>query len=183
MLFYTKFFALFLISFPILASGGSIKGKVTDKSTSEALIGANVVVQSQQIGAATDINGLYIIKDVPAGTYTIKASYVGYKPIEQKNVVIKNFQVVELNFELESDFTLAECIVVSERPLMIQSSTNCCRVISSENISSINVRGGRSSEVGYYVEELTYQVGGYNACFGPEHNTEEYSKISENIFK
>ncbi len=163
MSFFTKFFVLLFISFPLLASGGSIKGKVTDKATKEALIGANVVVQSKQIGAASDINGFYIIKNIPAGTYTIKASYVGYEPVEQKDVVVKNFQVVEVNFELESDFTLAECIVIEKRPLIEKSSTNACRIISSEGIQ--------------------FQVGGYTACYRPDHNTEEYSKINENIFK
>ena len=79
MSFFTKFLVLLLFSFPLFAGGGSIKGKVTDKTTTEALIGANVVVQFEQWGAATDLNGFYIIKNIPAGTYTIKASYVGYE--------------------------------------------------------------------------------------------------------
>lgn len=206
MSFYTKFFALLFISFPLLASGGSIKGKVTDKSTSEALIGANVVVQFQQIGAATDIDGLYIIKDIPAGTYTIKASYVGYNPVEQKDVVVKNFQIVELNFELESDFTLAECIVIEKRPLIEKSSTNACKIISSDQINNLpirglnnniplqsgvviqngstNVRGGRGDETGYYVEGVQIQAGGYEACYSQiKTNTEEYAEVDENVFK
>ena len=172
MSFFTKFFVLLLISFPLFANGGSIKGKVTDKSTSEALIGANVVVQSTQIGAATDLDGIYQIKNIPAGTYTVKASYVGYKPVEQKDVTIRNFQVVELNFELESDFTLAECIVISQKPLINKSTTSCCRVISSESISTFYVRGGISTD-------NPFQVG----CYDPNFNTEEYSNIEENIFK
>ena len=174
MSFFTKFFVLLLISFPLFASSGSIKGKVTDKATSEALIGANVVIQSLQIGAATDTDGLYQINNIPAGTYTVKASYVGYKPVEQKDVVVKNFQVVELNFELDADFTLAECIVVCERPILNMNSTNSCKIISSEEIknlpvkginnltslqggvvvdnSTINVRGGRGGEVLYMID-------------------------------
>jgi len=204
MSFFTKFLVLLLFSFPLFA--GCIKGKVTDKTTTEALIGANVVVQSEQWGAATDINGFYIIKNIPAGTYTIKASYVGYEPSEQKNVVVKNFQVVELNFELESDFTLAECIVVSERPLIEKSNTNACRVISSEQISklpvrgidnivplqsgvvsndaTIHIRGGRSSEVSYVIDGVPVQVAGYEACYSYiKANTEEYEIIDENVFK
>ncbi len=169
MLFFTKFFAILLLSVPLFANG-TLKGKVTDKSTNEALIGANVIVLNQSWGAATDVDGFYEIKNIPAGNYTIKASFVGYAPFEKKDVTIKNFQVVELDFELETDFTLAECIVVCERPI-IQMSTNSCRVISNNN-SQIYVRGGRSSEV-------LYLAGGYDAKF----NTEEYSKINENNFK
>jgi Ca-activated chloride channel family protein len=203
MSFFTKFFVLLLISFPLFASGGNIKGKVTDKATAEVLIGANVVVQSTQIGAATDLNGFYIIKDIPAGTYTIKASYVGYKFFEQKDVVVKNFQVVELNFELESDFTLSECIVIEKRPLIEKSSTNACKIISSDQINNLpirglnnnislqsgvviqngstGVRGGRLDES--CIEGITFQAGGYEACYSHiKPNTEEYAEVVENVF-
>lgn len=170
MLFFTKFFAILLLSVPLFANG-ILKGKVTDKATGEALIGANVVIVNQQWGAATDINGYYEIKNIPAGTYSIKATYVGYEPFEKKEVVIKNFQVVELNFELETNFTVAECIVVSERPLMKISSTNTCRIVDNNN-SQIYVRGGRGSEVLFFIDGSA-----------PNFNTEEYSKIDENIFK
>ncbi|MFZ1517669.1 MAG: von Willebrand factor type A domain-containing protein, partial [Ignavibacteriaceae bacterium] len=205
MSFFTKFFVLLLISFPLFAGGGSIKGKVTDKATTEALIGANVVIQSLQTGAATDIDGLYEIKNIPAGTYTIKASYVGYESFEHKDVVLKNFQVVELNFELESDFILQEIVVVDKK-YFEQKSTNTCKVISSDEIKNlpvrgidnliplqsgvvvqdknIFVRGARSDETGYYVEGVPVQVAGYEACYSYiKPNTEEYEKVDENVFK
>jgi Ca-activated chloride channel family protein len=205
MSFFTKFFVLLLISFPLFASGGNIKGKVTDKATAEALIGANVVIHSLQTGAATDLNGFYIIKDIPAGTYTIKASYVGYKSFEQKDVVVKNFQVVELNFELESDFILEEIVVVDKK-YFEQKSTNTCKVISSDEIKSLPVRGvnnlitlqsgvvtqnespfvrgGRMDETGYFVDGVQIQAGGYEACYSYiKPNSEEYEKVDENVFK
>lgn len=205
MSFFTKFFVLLLISFPLFASSGSIKGKVTDKVTSETLIGANVIVVNQSWGAATDIDGNYEIKNIPAGTYNVKASYVGYKPIEQKDVIIKNFQVVELNFELESDFTLSEIVVVDQK-YFEQKATNTCKVISSDEIKNlpvkgidnliplqsgvvvqdknIFVRGGRMDETGYYVEGIPVQVAGYEACYSYiKTNAEEYEQVDENVFK
>jgi Ca-activated chloride channel homolog len=205
MSFFTKFFVLLLISFPLFASSGSIKGKVTDKASSEALIGANVVIQSLQIGAATDTDGLYQIKNIPAGTYTVKASYVGYKPVEQKDVVVKNFQVVELNFELDADFTLCEIVVVDQK-YFEQKATNTCKVISSDEIknlpikgidnliplqggvvvdnSTINVRGGRGGEVLYMIEGVPTNVAGYEACYSYiRPNSEEYEQVDENVFK
>ena len=205
MSFFTKFFVLLLISFPLFASSGSIRGKVTDKATGEALIGANVVIQGLQTGAATDIDGNYEIKNISVGTYTVKASYVGYKPVEQKDVIIKNFQVVELNFELDADFTLCEIVVVDQK-YFEQKSTNTCKVISSENIqnlpmsgvnnltslqsgvvtnnATINVRGGRSDEVLYMIEGVPTNVSGYEACYSYiKPNSEEYEQVDENVFK
>ena len=205
MSFFTKFFVLLLISFPLFASSGSIRGKVTDKATGEALIGANVVIQGLQTGAATDIDGNYEIKNISVGTYTVKASYVGYKPVEQKDVIIKNFQVVELNFELDADFTLCEIVVVDQK-YFEQKSTNTCKVISSEDIqnlpmsgvnnltslqsgvitnnATINIRGGRGDEVLYMIEGLPTNVGGYEACYSYiKPNSEEYEQVDENVFK
>lgn len=57
---------------------GSITGKVTDASSGEALIGANVVVEGTSLGGATDINGDYAIDNVDDGSYTVIVSYIGY---------------------------------------------------------------------------------------------------------
>ena len=206
MSFFTKFFVLLLYSLPLFAGSGSIKGKVTDKATGEALIGANVVVQSQSWGAATNIDGFFEIKNIPAGTYTIKASYVGYASLEKTDVVVKNFQVLEINFELETDFMLSECVVISERPLISKSSTNCTRVISSDQIkklpvkgvtniqslqsgvatnnATINIRGGRGSEVLYIIDGVPNKVAGYDARYSYiKPNSEEYEQVDENVFK
>ncbi|MDP6821131.1 MAG: TonB-dependent receptor [Candidatus Marinimicrobia bacterium] len=63
------------------ASGqnGIISGFVTDSSSGEALIGANVVLIESGKGMATEMNGYYIIQGVSEGTYTLMVSYVGFK--------------------------------------------------------------------------------------------------------
>lgn len=60
---------------------GAVKGTVTDRKTGEPLIGCNVVLrQNGQIitGARTDFDGVYTIKGVKAGTYSVEFSYIGY---------------------------------------------------------------------------------------------------------
>ena len=63
---------------PIVLWGQSVTGTVTDAETSEPLVGANVVVQGTDVGAATDETGTYSVS-VGAGTYTIAASVIGYE--------------------------------------------------------------------------------------------------------
>ena len=73
---------LILISFIFsFASGqnGIISGFVTDSSSGESLIGANVVLTESGQGMATEMNGYYIIQGVAEGTYTLMVSYVGFK--------------------------------------------------------------------------------------------------------
>ena len=80
------------------ALAGTIAGKVTAKSTGEALMGANVYLKGTTIGAATDEEGMYLIK-VDDGNYTIVCDYVGYS-VEQADVIVSG--------DLKYDFTLTE---------------------------------------------------------------------------
>ncbi|HHM24006.1 MAG TPA: carboxypeptidase-like regulatory domain-containing protein, partial [Bacteroidetes bacterium] len=48
---------------------GRIAGVVVDKQTGEPLPGANVIVEGTSWGAATDLNGEFIIHNIPAGVY------------------------------------------------------------------------------------------------------------------
>jgi iron complex outermembrane receptor protein len=75
-----------------------IKGKVTDATTGEPLIGANVVYASGK-GTTADLDGNYSIKIDQNGAYTITCSFVGYLPEERKITV--NGRSLELNFNLK----------------------------------------------------------------------------------
>lgn len=193
----TVLFLLLLSVSPTLANGGTIKGRVTDKDTKEPLIGANIVVHGYNWGAATDFNGFYEIKNIPAGTYTFKASYIGYESIEKKGIIIKNFQTVDLDFQLETDFVLQDIVVVDSKYKEVKA-TNTVKVMNASEISRLPVRGisnmqslqsgvvvegGREQINNYYIDRINFVVGGYSACYGNTHNTEEYGKINENIFK
>ncbi len=82
--FYIKFV---LLLFPLLinnisAQSVTLKGTVVDSISNEILIGANVILVGTSIGTASDKNGKFIIRNVPAGAYKIRATYVGYKENE-----------------------------------------------------------------------------------------------------
>ena len=57
-----------------------ITGTVVD-NTGEPVIGANVVVKGTTLGSITDMDGKFIIEDVPSNG-TLQISYIGYKSIE-----------------------------------------------------------------------------------------------------
>ena len=76
-----------LTGFWATAQTGTIQGVIKEKTTGMGLPGASVVIDGTTIGAMTDINGNYEIKNVKPGTYVLKASYVGFvtdlsKPIQ-----------------------------------------------------------------------------------------------------
>ena len=78
----------------------TIKGIVLDKEFKEPLIGANVILLDTNLGAVTDIEGLYIIKNIPRGTYSVRASYVGYNTQVKDNFVLKSNDTLSIAFEL-----------------------------------------------------------------------------------
>lgn len=57
---------------------GAITGKVVDANTGENIIGANVLIEGTSIGAATDIEGKYFIKNVEPGKHTLVISFISY---------------------------------------------------------------------------------------------------------
>ena len=86
------------------AQSGIISGFISDSSSAEALIGANVILQETGQGMATDINGYYIIQDITPGDYVLMVSYVGFK-IRKENVKISAGESIKL------DISLAEKVV------------------------------------------------------------------------
>ena len=62
---------MILFSGVLLAQNGTIRGTVYDKSSGEPVLFTNVYVEELETGASTDVNGLYQIGPIPAGTYTV----------------------------------------------------------------------------------------------------------------
>lgn len=61
----------------------SVKGKVSDSETGDALLGASVYLAGQSGGTVTDEAGAFVLSDVAADDYTLIISFAGYETIEQ----------------------------------------------------------------------------------------------------
>jgi outer membrane receptor for ferrienterochelin and colicins len=115
---YLLFSFLFIISInTIFAQNSSVKIKLEDAISHEALIGATVRLKSNsKIGASADVNGIAELKNVPAGKQTFEATFVGY---EEKEFVVelpltseKQPFVVEMS---QSKEAIEEVIVTASR--------------------------------------------------------------------
>jgi TonB-dependent receptor len=74
-----------LLIFPTLVlAQGTIRGLVSDATSGDALVGANILVKGTALGAATDLYGKYRITNVTPGEHTLRVTYVGYKTKEVK---------------------------------------------------------------------------------------------------
>ena len=124
----------------LLAQTGTITGEVRDADTGESLPGANVVIDGTTIGVATDVDGRYTLRNVPAGSQTVVVRYLGYRFTEEQ-VELDEEERLVLNIDLVSDMIEGDEIFVvarqrgQARSLTRQrQSVNIRSVISSEQM-------------------------------------------------
>jgi len=135
---------LFFMVQPLLAQGsGTIKGRVVDQATGDALPGAIVVVVNTTIGASTNLDGEFTLRFVPAGTQALKASYVGYDPITRE-VTVTADATLEQEFRLVPHAIMGKEVVVTAQARGQQAAINqqlaatgISNVVSEERIQEL----------------------------------------------
>ena len=131
------FIAIFLsISLqPVLAAGtGTLKGKVLDKETKGALTGANMIIKGTSLGAATDLDGNYLIRNIPAGQITLEISYIGYSTIDVPLKISEN-ETLQKDFYLEPTSLTGKTVVVTAQAQGQLSAIN--QQLSSDKIVNV----------------------------------------------
>ncbi len=116
---------------------GKIAGVVRDARTGEPLPGVNIVVVGTMMGASTDEDGRYFIINVPPGTYSLQASFIGYKTVTKTGVRVQVEFTTEVNFDLEPTVIEGEAVtVVAERPLVEKTLTHTKTTIGVEELDN-----------------------------------------------
>ena len=178
---FLKLFGIMAIFSMVLTAGqtGKITGKVLDKETGNPLPGVNVLLEGTSMGAATDANGEFYVMEVPPGLYNVQFSFIGYTSLNISNVrstvdLTTNMGTITLEPEVIEGEAVS---VTAEKPLIEVNATNEVRVVRSEDIKnlplrgvtnvvalqtsvvddegSLHIRGGRSEEVAYYTDGVS----------------------------
>ena len=172
-----KILLLILLAPFIIYSGttGKLAGTIKDSQTGEALVGANVIIEGTNFGAATNVNGEYVILNISPGKYNVKFSFIGYETTIMQDVSITVDQTTILQIVLNPQtIQVDEVIVTARTPLIQKDVTSSISVITREEIeslpvasftellslqagvsgsgSNLHVRGGRSNEVAYMID-------------------------------
>ncbi len=182
------FSLLFVFTFSLFAgTTGKIVGVVQDASTGEPLPGVNILIEGTSMGAATDVDGSYLIMGVPPGTYTLRATMIGYNDVVVSNVRVNVDKTTRIDFKLrQTVLELGETVeVVAERPIVKKDVTSTESNISSDVIANLPVenfsdvvnlqagvveghfRGGRLGEVAYMIDGIPVNDV-YSGSFGIE---------------
>jgi len=135
-LFITFFFLILgIISSDLPAAPKAIIiGTVKDAKSGEALWGANIIIIGTSFGSSTDLNGKYRITNVPFGSYTLRATYIGYKQ-QDVPLEITSENTIEINFAMESDVIKGEAVVVTSQRQGQMAAIN--QQINSDAITNI----------------------------------------------
>lgn len=190
-----SFFSMMLLSIFSLAqqspsSSGSIYGKITDKTTNEEIPFAAVFLyinDTAKVGATTtDMTGSYRFKNLTAGLYKIKTTYVGYKAQAISKIKVLDHTATETNISLSNDGAhLDEVQIVNyKQPVAAYDLKSGSTVTREEyqNMATRNVNKVASTTAGVY-KKSRYDMRGGRVTPTPEYNTEEYSRIYDNEFK
>ncbi len=155
---------------------GKISGRVIDKESGEGLPGANVIVAGTALGAATDLDGYYIIINIPPGVYKLTFSVIGYQLVNVAGIKVNVDRTTTQNVALVTEVLAGDEVVIeAERPLVEMDRTSTASYVDAETIRDLPVqevsqiiqlqagvvtgsggemhfRGGRSREVAYLVD-------------------------------
>lgn len=137
---------------------GEIIGLVRDQESHQPLVGTNILVIGTERGAASDENGRFRIHDVQPGTYSLKASIIGYKTLIRTDVVVTSGRKSQVVMEMsESILSLGEVTVRAEYFAKPQELTTSARALSFEEVRR---SPGSSGDVSRVVVSLPGVVSG-----------------------
>ncbi len=177
-----KIIALWIILLITLQAGttGKITGRITDATNGEPIFGASVIIVGTTQGAATDVDGNFVILNVRPGVYTLRITSIGYNNVVVEEVRVAVDQTTQVSAQLTStDITMDEVVVTATTPLVQKDQTGSISVMTRDEIESLpvasftdilgmqagvvssngglNIRGGRSNEVAYMVDGMYVQ--------------------------
>ncbi len=191
----TTILVMVLLSASLLFSGttGKIAGVVTDAETDAPLPGVNVVIEGTALGAATNLQGYYVILNVPPGVYTLKASMMGYSTETIVNVRVNIDLTTTINFKLKTQVLMGEEVtIVAERPVVQADISSSIANIQSEQIAALpvqnisdvvgiqagvlglSIRGGSTEEAAFLLDGFTLR---------DERTNQPYSAVSLSSIK
>jgi len=170
-------FAVLIPAILFAGTTGKIVGKITDKSTGEPLIGANIILSGTSMGASTDEAGDYIIINIPPGTYNLDVIYIGYATTTIKGVQVNVDRTSKVDFSITSEAISAESVIISaERPVIEMDRTHTASIVNARTFETMPVtelseiitlqsgvvssggelhfRGGRAREVAYLIDGI-----------------------------
>ncbi|MCK4289164.1 MAG: TonB-dependent receptor, partial [Bacteroidales bacterium] len=131
----------------------TIRGFVYEKETGEPVIFTNVYLSNTTFGSATDVNGYYIISNIPAGSYELMVTNLGYDTLRM-SITLKPDEIVNKKLYLKKGSYTLETINVSADKYEMRTETRTSVVkITPKQIRQIPSIGGQP-DLAQYLQVL-----------------------------
>ncbi|MDZ7359634.1 MAG: TonB-dependent receptor [candidate division KSB1 bacterium] len=176
-----KFFLICLFGAATTAAPqtGAIAGRVQTADQGAPLPGANIVLVGSHLGATTDANGFYLIANVPAGSYQVRATFVGFIRTTAEDVRVRPNLTTMINFKLQEETLEGEAVtVVAKRHTINPEVSSSLADVDAEDLKSLplttieeairlqpgvepdlTIRGGNLNTVSFLVDGLNLREG------------------------
>lgn len=191
-----------LVAQSFAGTTGALAGKVTDVSTGEPLPGVNIVIVGSGRGGVTNSKGEFSITGVTPGKYLVRASLIGYKTIEAKNIEIEadqttifNFRLASTDIEVEGVTAYGERPIVDTRKLSGDQTFNRDKIEQLPNLKGVEdvltlqagvvkfgnqlfLRGGRANETQILIDGVPVNnIGGGGVTAGTSNANEQLQQL------
>src|SRR6266513_1314748 len=135
---------------------GKIEGTVTDQQGAP-VANAQVFIVGTSFGAVADAKGYYFMNNVPVGTYTIRAQFIGFAPTEVREFRVLGGQTMTNNIKMSSSAVVVTGITVVGASNVYIDGTP----VRSQNAGSQAITVGTNA-----VEEASVTTGAIGVEFG-----------------
>jgi len=197
---------LFIVLSTSLVYAATIRGTVTDADTGEPLPGANIILKGTYYGAASDVDGTYVIPNVSSGSYDLEVSMMGYTVQIHGGIDVSKRETRVLNIQLKPTVLALgqEVTVIGERPIIDADATGSSVNVSASDLENsivesvsdivaqqtgvsksgdneIHIRGGRVDEGQFIVDGLSIKdplTGATNSLYVNPNAIEELEFIT-----
>jgi len=171
---YLLIFVMLIFSITKAGTTGKIVGEIFDSEFGQPLIGANILVEGTYFGTAADLDGYFMIPNIPPGNYNLILSAVGYQKVTIQNVSVR----IDLTTNLgqikiaSQSISIEEVVVKAKKALITKDLTSTSAIITADDLKTLPVdnfqqvvnlqagvvdghfRGGRSNEVAYLIDGI-----------------------------
>src|SRR2546425_1025713 len=154
---------------------GKVEGTVSDQA-GVPIANAQVFIVGTSFGAVTNDKGYYFINNVPVGTYTLRAQFIGYQPTEVTSARVFGGQTVEFRIKMTAsavqvgtinvtaaanpivprDEVSSKAIITGVHNLPVDDVRNVISltpgVVESGSGAGLVIRGGRPGEANVYID-------------------------------
>ncbi len=140
-------------------STGRISGTVVDSETGDPLIGATVTVVGLQLGAMADLEGTFLIRNVPVGQHTVLVSMIGFAQKRVTEIQVDTGQVSRIDIAVDPELIMADVVEVTARSLqnteasLLKQRQNALSI--SDAISAEDISRGAQGDVAAAMTRVT----------------------------